>query len=138
MNDQRTSRPCVVVLGAGFAGLRATLRLAREPVEVVIIDRHNYHLFQPLLYQVATAALSPADIAAPIRAIVGRFENVSVLLDTVIDIDSEGCEVHMLSGRTVSYDRLIVATGATHNYFGNDHWHELAPRWKRMPTGVAR
>jgi len=132
MNDQRTSRPCVVVLGAGFAGLRATLRLAREPVEVVIIDRHNYHLFQPLLYQVATAALSPADIAAPIRAIVGRFENVSVLLDTVIDIDSEGCEVHMLSGRTVSYDRLIVATGATHNYFGNDHWHELAPGLKRI------
>lgn len=132
MDDRQARTPRVVVLGAGFAGLRATLRLAREPVEVVIIDRHNYHLFQPLLYQVATAALSPADIAAPIRGIVGRLKNVSVLLDTVVGIDSECCEVHTLSGRTVNYDRLIIATGATHNYFGNEHWHRLAPGLKRI------
>jgi len=125
-------RPRVVVIGAGFAGLSAALRLARQDVEVVVMDRHNYHLFQPLLYQVATAALSPADIATPIRGIVGRLPNVSVLLDTVADIDRDTRQIHTLSGRRVDYDWLVVATGATHNYFGNDHWHDLAPGLKRI------
>ncbi len=125
-------RPRVVVIGAGFAGLTAVLRLARQDIEVVVMDRHNYHLFQPLLYQVATAALSPADIAAPIRGIVGSLPNVSVLLDTVIDIDRDARQVHTLSGRQVEYDWLVVASGATHNYFGNDHWHDFAPGLKRI------
>ena len=136
MNDdtgQRAeSRPRVVILGAGFAGLSAALALVREPVDVVIVDRQNYHLFQPLLYQVATAALSPADIAAPIRGIVGRFKNCSVLLDTIMHIDRGAREVHTAGGRRVGYDHLIVATGATHNYFGNDHWREFAPGLKRI------
>ncbi|MDT8439670.1 MAG: NAD(P)/FAD-dependent oxidoreductase [Wenzhouxiangellaceae bacterium] len=130
--ESQHRKPRVVVLGAGFAGLRAVLRLAREPVEIVVMDRHNYHLFQPLLYQVATAALSPADIAAPIRAIVGKLDNVQVVLDTITGIDREQRAVHTLSGRQVDYDWLVVATGATHNYFGNDHWHEHAPGLKRI------
>ncbi len=133
MNDSSTrKRPRVVIVGAGFAGLTAALHLARRDVEVVVMDRHNYHLFQPLLYQVATAALSPADIAAPIRGIVGRLPNVSVLLDTVTDIDRDQRQVHTLSGRKVPYDWLLVATGATHNYFGNDHWKDIAPGLKRI------
>jgi len=132
MSKTNQRRPRVVVLGAGFAGLRAALRLAREAVDVVVVDRHNYHLFQPLLYQVATAALSPADIAAPIRGIVGRLPDVSVLLDTITDIDRGAQTVHTLSGREVDYDWLVVATGATHNYFGNDHWHQFAPGLKRI------
>jgi len=129
-------RPRIVILGAGFAGLNTALRLAREPVEVVVVDRHNYHLFQPLLYQVATAALSPADIAAPIRGIVGRLDNVTVLLDTVVDADRDARCILTLSGRRVDYDYLVVATGATHNYFGNDDWHELAPGLKRIEDAL--
>jgi len=127
-----SDRPRVVILGAGFAGLTAALKLACKSVDVVVIDRHNYHLFQPLLYQVATAALSPADIAAPIRGILGRYENVSVLLDTVVDVDRHERQVSTLSGRRIDYDYLVVATGATHNYFGNDHWREHAPGLKRI------
>lgn len=132
MHESSRKRPRVVVLGAGFAGLTATVRLAREPVEIVVMDRHNYHLFQPLLYQVATAALSPADIAAPIRGILGKLPNVSVLLDTITGIDREAHEVKTLSGRSVAYDYLVVATGATHNYFGNDQWRDIAPGLKRI------
>ena len=132
MPESSRKRPRIVVLGAGFAGLTATMRLAREPVDVTVIDRHNYHLFQPLLYQVATAALSPADIAAPIRGILAKLPNVSVLLDTITDIDRQAREVHTLSGRSIDYDYLVVATGATHNYFGNDHWQKIAPGLKRI------
>ena len=126
------ANPRVVVLGAGFAGLTTAMKLACQPVDVVVVDRHNYHLFQPLLYQVATAALSPADIAAPIRGILGRFDNVTVLLDTVTDVDRERRQVLTLSDRQIDYDYLVVATGATHNYFGNEHWHDLAPGLKRI------
>ena len=132
MQEKSRTRPRIVVLGAGFAGLTTTMSLAREPVDIVVMDRHNYHLFQPLLYQVATAALSPADIAAPIRGIVGKLPNVSVLLDTITDIDRDAREVHTLSGRSIDYDYLVVATGATHNYFGNDHWRDIAPGLKRI------
>lgn len=129
---ESSEKPRVVILGAGFAGLTVALRLACKPVDVVIVDRHNYHLFQPLLYQVATAALSPADIAAPIRGILGHYDNVGVLLDTVTDIDRSRRRVYTLSGRAVEYDYLVVATGATHNYFGRDDWHDLAPGLKRI------
>ncbi|MDT8409603.1 MAG: NAD(P)/FAD-dependent oxidoreductase [Wenzhouxiangellaceae bacterium] len=132
MPDPQRNRPHIVILGAGFAGLSAALKLAREPVDITIMDRHNYHLFQPLLYQVATAALSPADIAEPIRGIVGRLPNVAVLLDTITSIDRQRRQVSTLSGRSVGYDYLVVATGATHNYFGNDHWRKLAPGLKRI------
>jgi len=125
-------RPKVVILGAGFGGLTTALRLARAPVDLIVVDRHNYHLFQPLLYQVATAALSPADIAAPIRSIVGRMPNAAVVLDTVTNIDREHRRVETLSGRRLAWDYLVVATGATHNYFGNEHWRELAPGLKRI------
>jgi len=131
-DENKKQRSGVVVLGAGFAGLTAALGLARAGLDVVVVDRHNYHLFQPLLYQVATAALSPADIAAPIRGIVGRLPNVSVALDKVTGIDRQARRVRTLSGRRIAYDWLIVATGATHNYFGNDHWHEFAPGLKRI------
>jgi len=124
--------PRVVILGAGFAGLTAAQRLAGTPVDVTVIDRHNYHLFQPLLYQVATAALSPADIATPIRGILGRHDNIEVLLDTVTGIDRDEQCVRTLSGRCIPYDYLVIATGATHSYFGNDEWAEVAPGLKRI------
>ena len=130
--QNKTSSPRIVIIGAGFGGLAAALKLAREPVEIVIIDRQNYHLFQPLLYQVATAALSPADIAAPIRSIVRKFDNISVLLDTVTDIHRSRRQVETLAGRQIEYDYLIVATGATHNYFGHDEWQPFAPGLKRI------
>lgn len=130
--QNKTSSPRVVIIGAGFGGLAAALKLAREPVEIVIIDRQNYHLFQPLLYQVATAALSPADIAAPIRSIVRKFDNVSVLLDTVTDVQRNHRQVKTLGGRRIEYDYLIIATGATHNYFGRDEWQQFAPGLKRI------
>ena len=130
--QNKTSSPRIVIIGAGFGGLAAALKLAREPVEIVIIDRQNYHLFQPLLYQVATAALSPADIAAPIRSIVRKFDNITVLLDTVTDIHRSNRQVETLAGRQIEYDYLIVATGATHNYFGHDEWQPFAPGLKRI------
>src|ERR1700694_1504080 len=109
----------VVIVGAGFGGLWAAKTLANAPVEVVVIDRQNYHLFQPLLYQVATAGLSPADIAAPIRSIVGIYRNISVMLGTVKGVDVVAREVLLAHGRRVSYDYLILATGARHAYFGH-------------------
>ena len=110
-------RPRVVIVGAGFGGLAAARALARTPADVVVIDRRNYHLFQPLLYQVATAALSPADIAWPIRAILGRQANASVQLGKVVGVDVGGREV-ILEDRRVPFDYLVLATGARHAYFG--------------------
>lgn len=111
----------VVIVGAGFGGLTAAQRLARSAVDVTVIDRRNYHLFQPLLYQVATAALSPADIAAPIRGILSRQANAEVILGTVTGIDIDGHAV-LLAERRLPYDQLIVATGAREAYFGHDEW----------------
>jgi len=124
--------PRVVIVGAGFGGLWAAKTLANAPVEVVVIDRENYHLFQPLLYQVATAGLSPADIAAPIRGIVGAYRNVTVLLGEIVGVDAEARAVSIMGGRHVSYDYLILATGARHAYFGHDEWELLAPGLKRI------
>lgn len=115
------SRPRVVIIGAGFGGLSAAIRLRRADTDVTVIDRNNYHLFQPLLYQVATAALSPADIAAPIRSILRRQQKTRVVLGTVTAID-KGRRLVTVGDRTVGYDYLIVATGARGTYFGHDAW----------------
>ena len=124
-------RPRVVIVGAGFGGLSAAEALASAPVDITLIDRRNYHLFQPLLYQVATAGLSPADIAWPIRRIVRRQRNANVLLGDVTGIDAESRVVH-IGGDAVPYDWLILATGARHAYFGNDAWEPFAPGLKQI------
>jgi NADH dehydrogenase len=124
-------RPRVVIVGAGFGGLSAAKALARAPVDVTVIDRRNYHLFQPLLYQVATAALSPADIASPIRAILRRQGNTSVMLARVTGVDISKREV-IAGDRRVSYDYLILATGARHAYFGHDAWEAHAHGLKKI------
>ena len=122
----------VVIIGGGFGGLRAAQTLARKPgVSVTLIDRRNYHLFQPLLYQVATAGLSPAEIAAPIRTIVGLAKNIEVILGSVSGIDTQKNTV-TAEGRTIQYDYLIVAAGANHSYFGHDEWEDLAPGLKTL------
>ncbi len=114
--------PRIVILGAGFGGLFAAKKLAGAAADVTVIDRHNYHLFQPLLYQVATAGLPPSDIAWPIRSILSRQKNTSVLLDEVLDINVEQHTV-ILQSESVTFDYLIVATGSTHSYFGHQDWH---------------
>src|SRR5436305_8253736 len=113
-------RPQVVIVGGGFGGLKAARTLADCPVRVTVLDRENYHLFQPLLYQVATAGLSPADIAAPIRGIVGAYRNVTVLLGEIVGVDVVARAVSTIGGRHVPYDYLVLATGARHAYFGHD------------------
>ncbi|MGH7426583.1 MAG: NAD(P)/FAD-dependent oxidoreductase, partial [Candidatus Methylomirabilales bacterium] len=121
----------VVIIGGGFGGLYASKSLKRAPVQVTLIDRRNFHLFQPLLYQVATGGLSPANIAAPLRAILKRQENVRVLLGEAIDIDVSNRRV-VLSDGEVSYNTLIVAVGVRHHYFGRDEWERLAPGLKTI------
>jgi NADH:ubiquinone reductase (H+-translocating) len=122
----------VVIIGGGFGGLYAARALRRAPVHVTVIDRRNHHLFQPLLYQVANAVLSPADIAAPIRHILRRQQNTRVLLGEVTDVDVAGRSVVLADGRSVGYDFLVVATGATHAYFGHPEWEEAAPGLKTI------
>ena len=129
--------PRVVIVGAGFGGLEAAKRLAGRDVAVTLIDRRNHHLFQPLLYQVATAALSPADIAAPIRSIVSRARNVRVLLDEVSAVDPRARQVRTASGQHLEYDWLILATGARHSYFGRDQWAQHAPGIKSIEDALA-
>ena len=123
--------PRIVILGAGFGGLFAAKKLAGVAADVTVIDRHNYHLFQPLLYQVATAGLPPSDIAWPIRSILSRQKNTSVLLDEVTDINVGGHEV-LLRNASVTFDYLIVATGSTHSYFGHQDWETIAPGLKSI------
>jgi len=121
----------IVILGAGFGGLFAAKKLARVDAEVIVVDRHNYHLFQPLLYQVATAGLPPSDIAWPIRSILNRQKNTTVLLDEVTDVDVDRHEV-ILRNESVAFDYLIIATGSTHSYFGHEDWEFLAPGLKSI------
>jgi NADH:ubiquinone reductase (H+-translocating) len=123
--------PRVVIVGAGFAGLSAAKALAHTPTQIIVIDERNYHLFQPLLYQVATAGLSPADIAAPIRAILRRQKHAHVMLGSVTGVDLCKREV-ILRNRRVHYDYLIIATGARHSYFGHDEWAAVAPGLKKI------
>ena len=122
----------VVIIGAGFGGLEAARALRRAPVEVTLVDRHNYHLFQPLLYQVATAALSPGDIAWPARSIFRRQANVRVVMAEVTGVDTAARLVHAGEALTLPYDVLVVATGATHSYFGHDEWAPVAPGLKTI------
>jgi NADH dehydrogenase len=128
----KATPPRVVIVGAGFGGLWAAKTLANAQVEIFVIDRQNYHLFQPVLYQVATAGLSPADIAAPIRSIVGIYRNITVMLGTVEGVDVVAREVLLAHGRRVRYDYLVLATGARHAYFGHDDWERFAPGLKRI------
>src|SRR5579884_1032388 len=125
-------RPRVLILGGGFAGLHAAKGLAKLPVDITLVDRRNHHTFQPLLYQVALAVLSPADIATPIRGILRRHKNVEVIMDEAIQIDKERHIVRMKSGAEMEYDYLVVATGSTHSYFGHDEWAQVAPGLKTV------
>jgi NADH dehydrogenase len=125
-------RPRVVIIGGGFGGLHAAKALRRAPVDVTLVDRTNYHLFQPLLYQVATGALSPANIAAPLRAVVDRQKNTTVLQAKVTGFDLDTRQVLLDEGDSLPFDTLIVAAGATHSYFGRDEWAKLAPGLKTI------
>ncbi|MEM7597421.1 MAG: NAD(P)/FAD-dependent oxidoreductase [Pseudomonadota bacterium] len=129
--SEEQNRPRIVIIGAGFGGLAAAKALKSAPVDIEIIDKRNYHLFQPLLYQVATADLSPADIAWPIRGIFSGQENVTVTLSKVQSIDTQAQTVTHESGE-VPYDHLIIANGSSHSYFGKDHWAAHAPGLKRI------
>ncbi|TWT99150.1 NADH dehydrogenase-like protein [Botrimarina colliarenosi] len=122
----------VVILGGGFGGLHAAQSLRNAPVQVTLIDRANYHLFQPLLYQVATGSLSPANIAAPLRSVLRRQKNVTVLQAEVTDFDLDAKRVLLREGDSLPYDVLIVAAGATHSYFGHNEWEGLAPGLKTI------
>ncbi len=125
-------RPRVVVVGAGFGGIHAAQKLAKLPVDVTVVDKKNHHTFQPLLYQVALAVLSPGDIAQPIRGILRNNRNTEVMMDEVVGIDKTAKRVSLKSGAELQYDYLIVATGSTHSYFGKDEWAKLAPGLKTI------
>jgi len=129
--QESAQQPHVVIIGAGFGGLAAAREFGGAPVRVTVIDRRNYHLFVPLLYQVATAALSPADVSAPIRAVLSRHANIQVVLGEVTGIDRERRRV-LLGERTVPYDYLVIATGSGQSYFGHDEWAEHAPGLKTI------
>src|ERR1700756_2809807 len=130
------TRQRVVILGGGFGGLSAARKLKHAPVDITLIDRCNYHLFQPLLYQVATGSLSPANISGPLRQVLKNNKNTMVLLGEAIDIDPANHKV-ILSDGAIGYDTLIVATGATHQYFGHDEWSEFAPGLKNIDDATA-
>ncbi|MDA0745227.1 MAG: NAD(P)/FAD-dependent oxidoreductase [bacterium] len=130
-----TTPPHIVILGGGFAGLYAAKRLGSKPVTVTLVDKRNFHLFQPLLYQVATGGLSPGDITYPLRAVLGRHANISVLQAEVADIDVNQKRILLRDGE-LSYDTLIVATGASHHYFGNDQWMPDAPGLKTIEDAL--
>src|SRR6266403_177640 len=136
MEDASLKRPQVVIVGAGFGGLEAAKKLACKDVHVTVIDRTNYHLFQPLLYQVATAALSPADIAAPVRAVLSKCKNMEVILAEVRSVDVDARKVKMSDGTELDYDFLVLATGARHSYFGHDEWEKLAPGLKSLEDAI--
>ncbi|WP_414584165.1 NAD(P)/FAD-dependent oxidoreductase [Scytonema sp. PCC 10023] len=125
----------VVIIGGGFGGLYTAKTLAKANVNVTLIDKRNFHLFQPLLYQVATGTLSPADISSPLRAVFRKSKNTKVLLGEVNDIDPESKEV-ILRDRTIPYDTLVVATGANHSYYGHDNWRPLAPGLKIVEDAI--
>src|ERR1700686_4266562 len=127
----------VIVLGGGFGGLSAVKRLKRAPVEVILIDRRNFHLFQPLMYQIATGSLSPGEIAAPLRGVLSRQQNTQVLLGEAADVDPVYKTVTLCDGAAFEYDSLIVATGAQTSYYGNDSWREWAPSLKSVEEATA-
>jgi NADH dehydrogenase len=128
--------PHVVIVGGGFGGLYAAKRLAKEQVRVTLIDRRNHHLFQPLLYQVATAGLSPGNIAAPLRGILRHQPRVHVLMGEVTALDAQASAVILRDGERIQYDYLVIATGASHSYFGNDQWAKFAPGLKTLEDAL--
>ena len=136
MENLPRQKPRVAIVGAGFGGLEAAKKLACKAVFVTVIDRTNYHLFQPLLYQVATAALSPADIAAPIRAVLSKCKNMEVILAEVCSVDVDARKVKMSDGTELDYDFLVLATGARHSYFGHDEWEKSAPGLKSLEDAI--
>lgn len=129
-------RPHVVIIGGGFGGLDAARRLRRAPVSITLLDRHNHHVFQPLLYQVATAGLSPGDIASPIRWVLRRQRNVRVLLANALRIDLTERRVHIDDGSSLRYDYVVVAAGSTHSYFGHPDWESRAPGLKTLDDAL--
>src|SRR5216110_1862620 len=135
METPPTEIPHVVIVGAGFGGLQAAKKLACKNVRVTVIDRTNYHLFQPLLYQVATAALSPADIAAPVRAVLSKCKNTEVMLAEVQSVDVDAKKIKT-TDTEIGYDFLILATGARHSYFGHNEWEKLAPGLKSLEDAI--
>jgi len=131
--NQKDNQHHVVIIGGGFGGMHAAMKLRKAPVRITLLDKRNFHLFQPLLYQVATGGLSPGDIAYPIRSAVGRVPNVTVLAAEVMDISPDQKKIHFADG-DLSYDSLIVATGVVNHYFGHDDWSEHAPGLKTVET----
>jgi NADH:quinone reductase (non-electrogenic) len=129
-------RPRIVIVGAGFGGLEAAMHLGKAEADITVVDRRNYHLFQPLLYQVATAVLSPADIAQPIRSILSPHVNTRAMFASVTGVDIAGHAV-LLHGRRLSYDQLVIATGARSHYFGHDEWAQFAPGLKTVEDATA-
>ena len=133
---KQTTFPHVVIVGGGFGGLYAAKSLKNAPVRVTLIDKRNFHLFQPLLYQVATGTLSPADIASPLRVVLSKHKNTQVLLDKVVDVDPEAKKVYLEDREALDYDALVVATGVSHHYFGNDQWQNDAPGLKTVEDAL--
>src|SRR6202165_610651 len=132
-----TQKHQVVILGGGFAGLAAAQKLKRASVDVTLLDRRNFHLFQPLLYQVATGSLSPGEIAAPLRGVLSRQKNTQVLLGEAVDIEPDAKRVILRDGAALEYDSLIVATGSKTSYYGNDGWRDWAPSLKTVEEATA-
>lgn len=132
---QTSSRHRVVIVGGGFGGLYAAKALGSAPVDVTLMDKRNFHLFQPLLYQVATGTLSPADISSPLRGILSRYRNIQVLMEPVIDLDPEH-QCVVTPNQQVAYDSLIIATGVRHHYFGNEAWQRTAPGLKTIEDAL--
>src|SRR5881398_1885873 len=127
----------VVILGGGFGGLAAAQKMKRVPVEITLIDRRNFHLFQPLLYQVATGSLSPGEIAAPLRSVLSRQKNARVLLGEAVDVDPDAKRVILRDGDSYPYDSLVVATGSQTSYYGNEDWRKWAPSLKSVEEATA-
>jgi NADH dehydrogenase len=135
MNEEKSGVPHIVIIGGGFGGLYAAKALAKYAVKITLIDKRNFHLFQPLLYQVATGTLSPGDIASPLRSILSKYKNITVLLGEAVDIDPDGKKL-ILNDTELHYDSLIVATGASHHYFGNEQWQKDAPGLKTVEDAL--
>ena len=129
-------KPKVIIIGGGFGGLQAAKVLANKPVQITLIDKKNHHTFQPLLYQVATAVLSPGEIASPIRRILHKYKNAEVILGEVVGFDLENRRVKLHDDSEIPFDYLIIAAGARHSYFGHDEWEDSAPGLKTVEDAL--